>query len=365
MLQLQSASQPRRRHQTSVSKMLLLLPLPQYLRWHQQLRVAHHFFLHLPLLLLQQHQHRGSQSLCALQRIAHILYEASGQLRQEVSQNWHHPPSPIRSVAPPNPHDYFRQRMFLWAPMRMWSIPLKCPQCNRKMHHSGIYTKVREVIDVDLRYNLIGGDYPRCSQCKPAQTFCPWSSEILKQLDPSNRNKFPAVLILLIFIDVKMTGRGRGRRDALAIAVQTQSGQEEAEELVNGAAGGRGTEAEGREPTLSDLAAILQTHMGQQQARDEEQRELAEKQERRFKALQQQFQVLQTELQARTTPTPDPPPAGRPAEPSQDFEEVHLPVQRVLLLLLLVFCLLLLGHPVRPGKKDPGREAQPLNGGRV
>ena len=82
---------------------------------------------------------------------------------------------------------------------------------------------------------------------------------------------------LLIFIDVKMTGRGRGRRDALAIAVQTQSGQEEAEELVNGAAGGRGTEAEGREPTLSDLAAILQTHMGQQQARDEEQRELAEK----------------------------------------------------------------------------------------
>ncbi|KAK0139891.1 hypothetical protein N1851_023201 [Merluccius polli] len=215
---------------------------------------------------------------------------------------------------------------------------------------------------------------------------------------------------LLIFIDVKMTGRGRGRRDALAIAVQTQSGQEEAEELVNGAAGGRGTEAEGREPTLSDLAAILQTHMGQQQARDEEQRELAEKQERRFKALQQQFQVLQTELQARTTPTPDPPPAGRPAEPSQDFEEVHeletipgklrktrqqrrqekflhtvvkpqniaepeapsgfqlptnLPVQRVLLLLLLVFCLLLLGHPVRPGKKDPGREAQPLNGGRV
>ncbi|CAL8343348.1 unnamed protein product [Merluccius merluccius] len=33
--------------------------------------------------------------------------------------------------------------------MRMWSIPLKCPQCNRKMHHSGIYTKVREVIDVD------------------------------------------------------------------------------------------------------------------------------------------------------------------------------------------------------------------------
>ena len=47
--------------------------------------------------------------------IAHILYEASGQLKQDVSQNWHHPPNPMRSVAPPNPHDYFRQRMFLWA----------------------------------------------------------------------------------------------------------------------------------------------------------------------------------------------------------------------------------------------------------
>ena len=108
--------------------------------------------------------------------IAHIIYEASGQLRQEIRQNWHYPPSPIRSVAPPNPDDYFRQRMFLWAPMRMWSIPLKCPQCKRKLHHSGIYTKVREVIDVDSRYYLIGGDYPRCSQCKPSQTFCPWSS---------------------------------------------------------------------------------------------------------------------------------------------------------------------------------------------
>lgn len=51
--------------------------------------------------------------------IAHILYEASGQLKQDVGQNWHHPSSPIRSTAPPDPHDYFRQRMFLWAPMRM------------------------------------------------------------------------------------------------------------------------------------------------------------------------------------------------------------------------------------------------------
>lgn len=134
-----------------------------------------------------------------LEWIAHILYEASGQLRQDVRQNWHHPPSPVRSVSPPNPHDYFRQRMFLWAPMRMWGIPLKCSQCNRKMHHSGIYTKVREVIDVDSKYYLIGGDYPRCSKCKIP--VCPWSIDILNQLDPSSHNKFPAVLTTHFALD--------------------------------------------------------------------------------------------------------------------------------------------------------------------
>ncbi|CAL8277030.1 unnamed protein product [Boreogadus saida] len=38
----ESDSQPRRRHQTSVSKMLLLLSLPEYLRWHQRLRCRFH-----------------------------------------------------------------------------------------------------------------------------------------------------------------------------------------------------------------------------------------------------------------------------------------------------------------------------------
>lgn len=133
--------------------------------------------------------------------IAHILYQRNGQLRQDVRQNWHHPPSPTKSVAPPDPQDYFRQRMFLWAPMRMWGIPLKCSQCNRKMHHSGIYTKVREVIDLDSKYYLVGGDYPRCSKCMVP--VCPWSSEILNQLDPSHRLKFPAVLTTHLALDRK------------------------------------------------------------------------------------------------------------------------------------------------------------------
>lgn len=133
--------------------------------------------------------------------IAQILYDRTGQLRQNLTQNWYHPPSPTRSTSPPEPLNYFRQRMFLWAAMRMWGIPLKCTRCNKKMHHSGIYTKVREVIDVDSRYYLVGADYPRCSNCMIP--VCSWSSEILQQPDPSHRNKFPAVLTTRLALNRK------------------------------------------------------------------------------------------------------------------------------------------------------------------
>ncbi|MED6246105.1 hypothetical protein ATANTOWER_012891 [Ataeniobius toweri] len=63
--------------------------------------------------------------------IAQCLYNPAGQFRQQFPQNWFHPPSsPKVMTAPPDPHFYFRQRMFLWAPMWMWGISLKCPQCN-------------------------------------------------------------------------------------------------------------------------------------------------------------------------------------------------------------------------------------------
>lgn len=132
--------------------------------------------------------------------IAQCLYKPTGQFRQQFSQNWFHPPTPPKVMtAPPDPLVYFRQRMFLWAPMRMWGIPLKCQQCNKKMHHSGIYPKVREVLDIDSRYYLIGGDYPRCSKCMIP--VCPWSSEVLSQLDPAHRNKFPAILTTQLALD--------------------------------------------------------------------------------------------------------------------------------------------------------------------
>ncbi|XP_019898724.1 uncharacterized protein LOC109615015 [Esox lucius] len=69
------------------------------------------------------------------------------------------------------------------------------------MHHSGIYTKVQEVIDLDSRYYLVGGDYPRCSKCMIP--VCPWSTEVLSQLDPAHRNRFPAVLTTQLALDRK------------------------------------------------------------------------------------------------------------------------------------------------------------------
>uniref|UniRef100_A0AAV2J8M9 DUF6729 domain-containing protein n=1 Tax=Knipowitschia caucasica TaxID=637954 RepID=A0AAV2J8M9_KNICA len=85
--------------------------------------------------------------------------------------------------------------------MRMRGIPLKCPQCSRKINSSGIYRKVREVIDVDRRYYLVGGDNPRCNKC--SLPVCPWSQDILTQLDVAHRSMFPAVLTTHLALDRK------------------------------------------------------------------------------------------------------------------------------------------------------------------
>nr|XP_020445498.1 zinc finger protein 496 [Monopterus albus] len=66
---------------------------------------------------------------------------------------------------------------------------------------------------------------------------------------------------------------------------------------------------------MSDLYSILQTLMGEQEAREAQRREESARQEQRFKALQHQFQLLQLEVQARTTPVPDSPPMeGEPVD---------------------------------------------------
>ncbi|KAK0155426.1 hypothetical protein N1851_002228 [Merluccius polli] len=130
--------------------------------------------------------------------VAKCLYEPTGQLRQKLHACWFYPPL-MPKPSPPEPGWYSRQRLFIWAPMRTWGISLKCPQCSLRMNSSGIYRKVREVIDVDSRYCLVGGDYPRCSKCAPP--VCPWSQEILSQVDVAHRSLFPSVLMTQLALD--------------------------------------------------------------------------------------------------------------------------------------------------------------------
>lgn len=132
--------------------------------------------------------------------IAKCLYEPTGQLKQKIKECWFHPPLEPKP-SPPEPGWYFRKRMFIWAPITMWGVPLKCPQCSWEMNSSGLYRMVREVIDMDSRYYLVGGDYPCCSKC--SQLICPWSQDMLSQLDVADRSRFPAVLTTQLALDRK------------------------------------------------------------------------------------------------------------------------------------------------------------------
>ncbi|XP_056104612.1 uncharacterized protein LOC130083558 [Rhinichthys klamathensis goyatoka] len=96
-------------------------------------------------------------------------------------------------------------------------------------------------------------------------------------------------------------GKGGKRLGVSTVALEKQASEEE-----EGGASGGAEDTEGKEPTLSDLMAIFQAHMGQQEAREAKQNEATVRQEQRFKALQHQFQLLQLEVQARTSVVPNP-----------------------------------------------------------
>ncbi|MEQ2180004.1 hypothetical protein GOODEAATRI_031065, partial [Goodea atripinnis] len=91
--------------------------------------------------------------------------------------------------------------------------------------------------------------------------------------------------------------------------VETKEALQQPEREMEGGASVMAEETEDedtREPTLLDIAGILQAFMGQQQVQDKKQREESARQEQRFKSLQHQFRLLQMEVHARTTPVPEP-----------------------------------------------------------
>lgn len=114
--------------------------------------------------------------------------------------------------------------------------------------------------------------------------------------------------------------KGDCQNQPVGVAEQVEEGEE------NGTSGGvDSTESQGKEPTMSELISILRSHMGQQEAEEARRREEFTHQEQRFKALQHQFQLLQVEVQARTSPVPEPQ-MEEPQQPEvESFEEEDPP----------------------------------------
>ncbi|XP_072246328.1 uncharacterized protein nfic isoform X1 [Leuresthes tenuis] len=99
--------------------------------------------------------------------------------------------------------------------------------------------------------------------------------------------------------------RGKRNKPETKMAEDQTTREEEVETRVSEMAAD--TEGEDvREPTLTDVAGILRGFMGQQEAREVKLKHEFTRQDQRFKALQHQFQLLQMEVQARTSPFPGP-----------------------------------------------------------
>lgn len=79
--------------------------------------------------------------------------------------------------------------------------------------------------------------------------------------------------------------------------------QEQAKDGIQGVVGE--LEAESREPTFH-LTGLFRAHMANMGVREAQRVQECAQQERRLKALQHLFSLLQLEVQAHTTPTPDP-----------------------------------------------------------
>jgi len=109
---------------------------------------------------------------------------------------WWYPPQPptVFTQPPTSPDIFFCRPLFLWMPLKMWSIPLVCvqPACNNhKLTAAGLYRTVRKVLDIDGWYDM-ATEYLECKGCK--KKYPAWSEDILGQLDMGHRRKFPAIL---------------------------------------------------------------------------------------------------------------------------------------------------------------------------
>ncbi|XP_076833000.1 uncharacterized protein LOC143477983 [Brachyhypopomus gauderio] len=123
--------------------------------------------------------------------------DQSGRLALNL-RLWWSPPGPrlVYMQPPSSPDAFFHSRLFLWMPYRMWAFKLLCvhPECRRlghKLTACGMYKTVRRVLDFSGWY-FMATEYLECRRCK--KMMAGWSQDILDQLDPVHREKFPAIL---------------------------------------------------------------------------------------------------------------------------------------------------------------------------
>ena len=140
------------------------------------------------------------------------MFASKGNLTSKLKNWWFPPLSPsANSTAKPSPDTYFRQRIFLWMPKRMWNIVLKCPICNlpsRTLQFKGLYPRVRLVLDIKDYYYL-AAEYHFCKACNG--TFIAWDKRILILLPDGVRLKFTVILTYKYACDTAVISLLRSR----------------------------------------------------------------------------------------------------------------------------------------------------------
>ena len=123
----------------------------------------------------------------------------------KVRQLWYYPPQPsLIPTQPPSIARYFARPLLLWMPRKMWQVQLHCPhpECQKHLLTSaGIYTRVRQVLDVDGYYNL-ASEYLECSKC--SRKVISWSPSVVKQLDIGHRLQFPVLVTHKYACDIRV-----------------------------------------------------------------------------------------------------------------------------------------------------------------
>ncbi len=121
---------------------------------------------------------------------------------------WYHPPPVEHHNTQPHPEVYYRRRLFLWMPRRMWQVDFKCAGCQHSLHSKGIYCHVRKVLDIKDYYYL-AAEYTQCQRCN--STFIAWGKRMLNQLAEGVRIQFPIVLTYRYACDISIVSLLRAR----------------------------------------------------------------------------------------------------------------------------------------------------------